>query len=49
MTTYTNITVDLLENKIEELMNENRELKQEVEILVEALRDLQWKLDGLSK
>jgi predicted nucleic acid-binding Zn-ribbon protein len=47
--TYTNITLNVLEDKIEELMNENRELKHEVEILVEALRDMQWKLDGLNK
>jgi len=47
--TYTNITLNILEDKIESLMNENEDLKQEVEILVEAIRDLQWKLDGLSK
>ena len=47
--TYTNITLNILEDKIESLMNENKELKEEIEILVEALRDMQWKLDGLSK
>jgi hypothetical protein len=46
---YPSITIELLENKIESLINENLELKQEIEILVETIRDLQWKLDGLNK
>jgi len=47
--TYTDISVDSLEDKIEKLTIENEDLKQEIEILVEAIRDMQWKLDGLNK
>jgi regulator of replication initiation timing len=46
---YPDITVEELDNKIENLLKQNEDLKHEIEILVEALRDLQWKLDGLSK
>jgi cell division septum initiation protein DivIVA len=49
MTTYIDVTTEELEDKIEKLTTENEDLKQEIEILVEAIRDMQWKLDGLNK
>ena len=41
--------VDRLLDEIDRLWNENGKLKEEVQILTEALRDLQWKLDRLNK
>jgi len=35
--------------RIAELTNENRKLKEEVQILTEVLRELQWRMDGLNK
>ena len=41
--------VGMLIEKVASLSKENETLKQEVQILTEALRDLQWKMDGLNK
>jgi FtsZ-binding cell division protein ZapB len=53
---YMDKIIDELEESIDKLIDandklivENRELKQENAILVEALRDLQWRMDGLNK
>ena len=41
--------LDMLLLDYETLKEENKQLKQEVVILTDALRDLQFKLDGLNK
>jgi hypothetical protein len=46
---YPDISIEELDDKVETLTKQNEDLKHEIEILVDIIRDLQWKLDGLSK
>jgi len=45
----TDVFVNMLIATVSELKQENEKLKQEVEILVESLRAIQWRMDGLDK
>jgi cell division septum initiation protein DivIVA len=41
--------LDILLQEQDRILAENKTLKQEVEILTEALRAIQWRMDGLDK
>lgn len=41
--------LDILLQEQDRILAENKRLKQEVVILTDALRDLQWRMDGLNK
>jgi prefoldin subunit 5 len=42
---YPDITIEELDDKVENLLKQNEDLKHEIEILVDIIRDLQWKLE----
>ena len=41
--------LEILLQEQDRILYENKKLKQEVEILTEALRAIQWRMDGLEK